>query len=356
MIHDLPTPSYICPPSASTPLRQQTPTSSQYTRPQSRPESAQTPLHPQPAKTHLQTAGIQPAQTRPQSKLQTPVRQQAQGSPVPSQSAPNTVYPMPHANAEDPMIHDLPTTSYICPPSASTPLRQQTPTSSQYTRPQSRPQSAETPLHPQPAKTHLQTAGIQPAQTRPQSRLQTPVRQQAQRSQVASQSAPNLVYPMPHAKFQKKVINLLVQIRNSVNNLVPPTTKTSPQTEGSPVFLEICDCLSDLEEFERQLENRSVRRNVIQQLARVGGTKVSSNVQNVLNRLMSNSLMAQFNLKGNKGKRSIMDLEIYKVVRDSVMISQPSCNEAEITTAVSAHLKYAPDRRGGGGRGGSGTN
>ncbi|KAJ8280485.1 hypothetical protein GJAV_G00055140 [Gymnothorax javanicus] len=67
-------------------------------------------------------------------------------------------------------------------------------------------------------------------------------------------------------------------------------------------------------------------------------------------RVLLNEVMALFNRSGNKGKRALMRLQLFSVMRDSVMASHAHATEAEICAAMASHLKYAPDRRGGAGR------
>ncbi|KAJ8277299.1 hypothetical protein GJAV_G00073680 [Gymnothorax javanicus] len=78
-------------------------------------------------------------------------------------------------------------------------------------------------------------------------------------------------------------------------------------------FVEVCKTLSDLEELEEQMADRATRRNLVKQL--VDGTKVHQNVQNVMNRVLSDEVTALFTMNGNTGKRAFMRLQLFSVMR-----------------------------------------
>ncbi|KAL1005119.1 hypothetical protein UPYG_G00054810 [Umbra pygmaea] len=61
--------------------------------------------------------------------------------------------------------------------------------------------------------------------------------------------------------------------------------------------------------------------------------------------LMTNEVMAKFNMKGGKGKLAFTKLRLFTVVRESVRRTTAE-TEASIAAAVAFCLKYAPDRVG----------
>ncbi|KAG1660097.1 hypothetical protein GQR58_022186 [Nymphon striatum] len=65
--------------------------------------------------------------------------------------------------------------------------------------------------------------------------------------------------------------------------------------------------------------------------------------------LMTYDTMAAFRLKGRKGKKSFQKLKLYQVIVDA-MVDTVKCTEVAAEATISAALKYAPDRRRGGGR------
>lgn len=81
-------------------------------------------------------------------------------------------------------------------------------------------------------------------------------------------------------EFQKKVIHLLVQIRNAVNNPVfnnsnqlsaesPSYASGQLAEKTSSFFIEVCESLDDLEVLEEQLKDRAVRRNLVRILQNI---------------------------------------------------------------------------------------
>ncbi|XP_052769754.1 uncharacterized protein LOC128209659 [Mya arenaria] len=94
------------------------------------------------------------------------------------------------------------------------------------------------------------------------------------------------------------------------------------------------------------------RHKMVQALSAIGGVNVRDNVKNILEKLMSNELISLFNMKGNNNKLSFKSSAICGIVIASAMKTKvkEGMTEHEVMLAVQTCLKYAPDRRGGGGR------
>ncbi|XP_030251434.1 uncharacterized protein LOC115568360 isoform X4 [Sparus aurata] len=114
-------------------------------------------------------------------------------------------------------------------------------------------------------------------------------------------------------------------------------------------------CLSQEDHQPLQYRNRNPRTQCQKQingLSRIGGIHLKDNVKRIMEKLMSNDLMSQFNMKGGWGKLAFTKLRLFSVITESVLKTpgREEETEAKISEAVAFCLKYAPDRVGGGGR------
>ncbi|XP_026094139.1 uncharacterized protein LOC113066474 [Carassius auratus] len=172
----------------------------------------------------------------------------------------------------------------------------------------------------------------------------SPVDQQSSSSKQDGKRSP---YPMQEAKFQRKVMEMLVEIRedirslkNSVGGAEMHTVSTIPAQSSTVEELNVLDkSLNCLDEKLRLTDS----------LSKVGGIHLKDNVKRVMEKLMTNEVMARFNMKGGKGKLAFTKLNLYTVVSESVQKTSKE-TEAYIAAAIAFCLKYAPDRVGGGGR------
>lgn len=68
---------------------------------------------------------------------------------------------------------------------------------------------------------------------------------------------------------------------------------------------------------------------------------------------MTNSLMSRCNMQGGKGKMAYDQTSLKGVIVASVMKTRGNCCSKEVSKEIAHCLKYAPDQKGGGGRGNS---
>ncbi|XP_058605511.1 uncharacterized protein LOC131523268 [Onychostoma macrolepis] len=89
----------------------------------------------------------------------------------------------------------------------------------------------------------------------------------------------------------------------------------------------------------------------VQQLSRIGGSTIRDCVNKVMNRVMSNALMAKFNMRGGGQleKKPFKATPLYNLIQDAVKRWNPNLTESEIDGAMAEHLKHGPGRAGGGG-------
>lgn len=108
---------------------------------------------------------------------------------------------------------------------------------------------------------------------------------------------------------------------------------------------------SDLKSFEECMKDDEKKWICVQQLSRVGGMSVRDCVNKVMNRIMSNALMAKFNMRGGGQleKKAFKATPLYNIIQDAVKRWSPNATDLEIDVAMAEHLKHAPGRAGGGG-------
>ncbi|XP_076852117.1 uncharacterized protein LOC143506880 [Brachyhypopomus gauderio] len=190
------------------------------------------------------------------------------------------------------------------------------------------------------------------SQKKEQRRSKSPFVQQSTEATCSVQQTPStqkkhVPYPMPEAKFQRKVMELLVDIREEVRNL-KTQSGVAQRCEDSKIPAQ-ASTLEALNLLEKSLESLEEKQKLINGLSKVGGVHLKDNVKRVMEKLMTNEVMANFNMKGGKGKHAFTKLRLFTVVTESVQRTTDA-TEANIAAAVSFCLKYAPDRVGGGGR------
>ncbi|XP_053385097.1 uncharacterized protein LOC128550310 [Mercenaria mercenaria] len=152
---------------------------------------------------------------------------------------------------------------------------------------------------------------------------------------------------MSEAKFQKKVLHLLAEMRNDISDLKGRRRQNEAGDDDD--LISQSQTLDDFSVLENSIRSPEERRHLIQKLSLVGGINVKDNVKRILEKLMSNELMSKFNMKGNRQKMAFEKTGLIKVVQASAMKTFAT-TEQDVNVAVAGCLKYAPDRRGGTGR------
>ncbi|MED6268937.1 hypothetical protein CHARACLAT_027967 [Characodon lateralis] len=144
--------------------------------------------------------------------------------------------------------------------------------------------------------------------------------------------------PLPPAVFQKKVLNLLMELRDQHKRAQPIS---------SAVHIERMVTIEDLEREEERLCSPKAFEALVLQIARIGGKNTKDCVHKVLDRLFTNALMAKFNTKGKQGKRSLEKTKVYGAIKEGIMIGDESATEDIIRIHAAEHLKHATQRSGG---------
>ncbi|XP_014681926.1 PREDICTED: uncharacterized protein LOC106821570 [Priapulus caudatus] len=151
-------------------------------------------------------------------------------------------------------------------------------------------------------------------------------------------------YPMSEAKFQKKVIYLLTDIRDMLKQVHVGMPQETRPTQLPPR----ANSVEELMETETTLKSLEAKEKMVASLSKIGGINNKDTAKNILQRLMANDVMSKFNMKGKKGKFAFKGTRIHQAIRESML--KEGVTEHIIDQDLAYCLKYAPDRRGGGGR------
>eukprot|EP00112_Aurelia_sp_Birch-Aquarium-sp1_P014821 Seg3223.1 transcript_id=Seg3223.1/GoldUCD/mRNA.D3Y31 product="hypothetical protein" protein_id=Seg3223.1/GoldUCD/D3Y31 len=155
-----------------------------------------------------------------------------------------------------------------------------------------------------------------------------------------SGKAANDIFPMPEGKFQRRVLYLLTEIRDSLK-------QREAHDSQSEFTIHTIEDQGTFEDLERDLMDSDAKKQMVSRISRIGGASLRDNVTNVMHRLLTNKMMSCMNMKGNKGKTAFSKTKVYEVVVESVMQSSKNCSESQIAEIVAKISKHAPARKGG---------
>ncbi|XP_021373033.1 uncharacterized protein LOC110463025 isoform X2 [Mizuhopecten yessoensis] len=158
-------------------------------------------------------------------------------------------------------------------------------------------------------------------------------------------------FPMPEGRFQKRIMYLLTDIRTEIQKIANGCGSMAPSgTEAN--LPSTATSTENLHDLDNKLKTLEEKQNLTRQLANIAGQHLKDNIKKIMCRLMTNDVMSAFNMKGNKGKLSFESLNLYQVVKESALKTPTGKDATEhaVDMAIASCLKYAPDRRGGGGR------
>ncbi|XP_077088400.1 uncharacterized protein LOC143740221 [Siphateles boraxobius] len=108
--------------------------------------------------------------------------------------------------------------------------------------------------------------------------------------------------------------------------------------------LDVYGTMEELLSLEEKMEEETFRNRVTHHLSLVGGPNPGETTRRVMRALASYSVWKEFSLKGKKGKRPLQNLNIMKVIKKAVMMSNPRIQQATVEDIVADTLKHAPAR------------
>ncbi|KAH3833155.1 hypothetical protein DPMN_106456 [Dreissena polymorpha] len=162
---------------------------------------------------------------------------------------------------------------------------------------------------------------------------------------------------MPEARFQKRVISMLSEMKSMLQEQargqpITPGQEALESWTGGP-----CETVKEFGELEnvlKSVEKRQQLGNTSAFCHLLGGKTLRENVKRMMQKVMNVSLMSMFNLSGQtrpnlEPKIGVKHTAVYTVIKASV-IQSISHTEKDLEDVISKILKYAPDRKGGVGR------
>ncbi|XP_065656034.1 uncharacterized protein LOC136081798 [Hydra vulgaris] len=164
---------------------------------------------------------------------------------------------------------------------------------------------------------------------------------------------------MDNGKFQRKVLYQLSNMANEIKVLrIAVETMTIPSLEPvAQVHLEVIggaigtlDGYSNLEEQCGVLANRTI---LIRLLSRIGGSSIKDTSKNLMKRLFTNFVMSHLSMdgKGSLRKLPFRDTALCQLVVECVLKRDCTSSLSEIHSCIGSHLRMAPFRLGGTGKG-----
>ncbi|XP_042610152.1 uncharacterized protein LOC109091630 isoform X6 [Cyprinus carpio] len=148
-------------------------------------------------------------------------------------------------------------------------------------------------------------------------------------------------FPMSEKKFQKRVLQLLVEIKDTIHIA---TSSVGTSYEVKPANTE-----EELNALENRLEDKNEGAELSKHLKRLGGVDAADHVKKSMAATMTNKMMAIMSLRGRSGKVAFMKTRLYKIICDAVFSSFDTTT-TKVDEYMAKYLKYAPERMGGGGR------
>ncbi|XP_060599914.1 serine/arginine repetitive matrix protein 2-like [Ruditapes philippinarum] len=161
-------------------------------------------------------------------------------------------------------------------------------------------------------------------------------------------------FPMPEGRFQRRVLFLLSDLKSEILSLKHEKRRSESDIGSGEIHQ--AETMEEFKELEEKIKVPEQRVKMVKTLSTIGGLNMRDNVRKIMDRLMSNELMSKYNMNGNKHKMSFKASSVCGLVKSSVMRSQvgdgqvSNITEHDVENAIMVCLKYAPDRRGGGGR------
>ncbi|XP_066911228.1 uncharacterized protein [Clytia hemisphaerica] len=148
------------------------------------------------------------------------------------------------------------------------------------------------------------------------------------------------MYPLPEAEFQRKQINLLLEIKKLVGG--PNKDKIYDRTEKKK-----CETVEELCAYDKKLDDQKEFENLIDLWLSVGGKDTRQNVGRMLRVTTTNAVLSELNHDGNGNKMSFKSLTNLNLALERCCKAKTGADDMVVKTALQDVLKDAPDREGG---------
>ncbi|XP_065682005.1 uncharacterized protein LOC124811503 isoform X2 [Hydra vulgaris] len=102
------------------------------------------------------------------------------------------------------------------------------------------------------------------------------------------------------------------------------------------------EIIAEYKDFVKYLEDDSVRLDLVKQLSFLGAEEYKQLIRLVMNRLFTNTLLAQFNLKGSVGKIGLLSTKLYDVLEEVVTKRFRKVSNSDLRQQIGRYCKNAP--------------
>ncbi|XP_065679296.1 uncharacterized protein LOC100210249 isoform X5 [Hydra vulgaris] len=164
-----------------------------------------------------------------------------------------------------------------------------------------------------------------------------------------------------NGKFQRKVLYQLSNMANEIKDLrIAVEMMAVPSLETvAEVHLEVIagaiGTLNGYRKLEEQCGVLANRTILLRLLQRIGGSSIKDTSKNLLKRLFTNFVMSHLSMdgKGSLKKLPFRDSALCQLVVECVLKRYSTSSLSEIHSCIGSHLRMAPFRLGGTGKGGA---
>lgn len=152
---------------------------------------------------------------------------------------------------------------------------------------------------------------------------------------------------MSEERFQRRVIYLLTEIRDNVKKGNPFNSIVQSGSDDNTLDQNLT--LEDFKDFNLSLnvkKDYDICKSIV---AQIGGNDYKDHIKKAMQRCMTNKVMSYMNISGKKNKYAFGGSNYFKLVKE-VMMRNYNVTENQVVEATANYLKWAPERKDGGGR------
>nr|XP_047145571.1 uncharacterized protein LOC124818600 [Hydra vulgaris] len=146
-------------------------------------------------------------------------------------------------------------------------------------------------------------------------------------------------FPMEVGKYQHMIFKMLSKGFEK-QELILALNKQSQ----SNIAIKQLETIAEFEDFNKSLVDDCVRLDLVKQLSFLCAEDFKQLTRLVMNRLFTNTLLTQFNLKGSGGKIGLHSTKLYDVIEEVVKRRFEKVSNAEIKEQIGRFCKNAPSR------------
>ncbi|XP_047128315.1 uncharacterized protein LOC124809006 isoform X3 [Hydra vulgaris] len=142
-------------------------------------------------------------------------------------------------------------------------------------------------------------------------------------------------------RFQSKVFENFIVLKEMIKSLGQRYEK-----DDSPFFIEQLTEIEKFKEFDDTLSENDKKMCFLSRFENCGGATCHEYVRNIMNKVMSNGVMSEYNLNGKFNKLSFRKTNTMKLIVATVA-KLKKYTEKDVENSIGVTLKHAPLRKGG---------